>query len=90
MPNNDGNELLIRLDERLKSIQAQFDTFGAKVFIEIDRMKTELKDDRTNVEDKYVTREEFDPVKKAVFSAIGVILAGVLAAIGSLVIRGVK
>lgn len=102
MPDEMGKELLIRLDERLKSIQVQFDTFGTKLSAEIDHLKRDLKEERENTsnsienlrddlkdtrdyfEEKYVTKAEFAPIKKAVWAAIGLIVSGVLSAAGSI------
>ena len=77
MANENNSELLIRLDERLKSIQGQFDGFGSKLSLEIEGLKKELKEERNNVESRYVTREEFEPLKKAIWGAIGLIISGV-------------
>lgn len=84
MANENNSELLIRLDERLKSIQGQFDGFGSKLSLEIEGLKKELKEERNNVESRYVTREEFEPLKKAIWGAIGLIISGVAAAAGSI------
>ena len=84
MANENNSELLIRLDERLKSIQGQFDGFGSKLSLDIEGLKKELKEERNNVESRYVTREEFEPLKKAIWGAIGLIISGVVTAAGSI------
>lgn len=90
MPPQDDNrnELLIRLDERLKSIQSQFDSFALKILADIQSLKSDNKSDKENIDNKFVTKEEFLPVQKAVFAAVGLILSGIAAAIGSILIHG--
>jgi hypothetical protein len=84
MPAENNNELLIRLDERLKSMQSQFDVFAIKLSLEIESLKKELKEERSHAEDKYVTREEFEPLKKVIWGAVGLIISGVMTAAGSI------
>lgn len=85
---DNSKELLIRLDERLKSIQSQFDSFALKILADIQSLKSDNKSDKDNIDNKFVTKEEFLPVQKAVFAAVGLILSGIAAAIGSILIHG--
>lgn len=52
-------------------------------------IKKDLKEIKTLLDEKYVTKVEFDPIKKLVFGVVGVILVAVATAImGVILVRG--
>jgi len=54
---------------------------------EVDTVKGHVKDVKKQVSDSYVTKQEFEPVKKIVYGLVGLLLASVVGAIGALVIK---
>lgn len=64
---NEDKYLLIRLDERVKSLDGKLDDVAGKVG---DIHKEFRKD--------YVTQKEFYPIKRAVYTFIGVMLTAVV------------
>lgn len=67
--NPHDNNLLIRIDERLKGLSLQ-----------VSEMKN-------NMDDKFVTKSEFEPIKKLSYGLISIILIAVFGAILTLVIK---
>ena len=47
-----------------------------------------VKDIKQDLEKNYVTRMEFDPVKKVIYGLIGIILVAVVGAVIALVVKG--
>ena len=71
-------------DERRRSSDRELGIIITKlsnVEKDIDEIKTEMKK-------CYVSKEEFNPIKRLVYGAVGVILTAVLGAIVAFVIRG--
>ena len=63
-----------------------------EVYRLVEDTRKELKDDISNLNDKvdskYVTHDEFEPVKKVVYGLVGLILVAVIGAlIGLIIIR---
>ena len=50
---------------------------------DIDEIKRTVKEDKSG----YVSREEFDPIKKIVYGLVGLILTGVIGALMTLLLR---
>jgi hypothetical protein len=53
---------------------------------DITYIKQEVDDIKKLVENKYVTKDEFDPIKKVVYGMVGLILVAVVGAVLALVI----
>lgn len=68
----DYKYLLVRLDERTLDIQRQNE--------DLKRKLSGLED---KIERNYVSKEQFIPVQRAVYAAIGLILSGFFAVLGS-------
>jgi hypothetical protein len=66
--NSTQREMLIRIDERTKSLIKRFDDFEKKQ------------------SDDFVTRIEFEPIKRLVYGVVGLVLTGFVLAIIALVI----
>ena len=47
-----------------------------------------VKDIKQDLEKNYVTRMEFDPVKKIIYGLVGIILVAVVGAVIALVVKG--
>jgi hypothetical protein len=58
-PTNEQNDLLARLDERFAAFQKSFE---------------EMKDEIRETKDRFVSRDEFAPVRAIVFGAVGLVL----------------
>ena len=54
---------------------------------DIEYIKADVAEIKTKMEANYVTREEFDPVKKIVYGLVSIILVAVVGALITLVIR---
>jgi hypothetical protein len=66
--NSTQREMLIRIDERTKSLIKRFDDFEKKQ------------------SEDFVTRIEFEPIKRLVYGVVGLVLTGFVLAIIALVI----
>lgn len=53
---------------------------------QVSRMEEDVKSIRHSLDDKYVTQDQFEPVKQIVYGLVAVVLLGVVAALISLVI----
>jgi hypothetical protein len=78
-------ELLIRLDERTKSIVTTLGAFQVG-YVTKQEFKP-VKDAVDNVPEAYVRKEDFSPVKNGFYAVAGFILLAVLGAITGLVVR---
>ena len=85
--NDKDRDLLIRLDERLDNLERSVsdnkeiaESVKKELIISIDKIKDELKL-------SYVSRLEFTPVQRAVYSAIGFILTAFLGALVTLLLK---
>jgi hypothetical protein len=67
-------ELLARLDERTKALDEKLDA--------LDRKLDSLEE---NLQKNFVTQSDFSPIKKSVYSAIGLICTGFILAVITLV-----
>lgn len=67
-------------------------TFGqmmvdvAVILNKVNYIEEEIRILKDNIENKFVTKAEFDPVKRLVYGVTGLILTGVIVALISLVI----
>lgn len=53
---------------------------------DIKYIREDILDIKRKLENEYITRQEFDPVKKIVYGIIGVVLTGVLGSLLGLII----
>jgi hypothetical protein len=53
---------------------------------DIAYMKNDIHDIKANVQQGYVTKDEFEPIKKIVYGLVGLILVAVVGALLSLVV----
>jgi hypothetical protein len=65
----------------------QSDRDTAVMMIKLDYIIAEVADIKKNIKECYVTKIEFDPVKKVVFGLVALILTGVIGAVITLVVR---
>lgn len=89
-------ELLIRLEERLNSMERTIDALNTQIetklanFDKLNVLANEFsKSKLDNLErkfDKYVTTTEFIPVQRVVYGMVGLILTSTLVAIGHLLL----
>ena len=54
---------------------------------DLSYIKREVIDIKVLVQQEYVTRAEFDPIKKIVYGLVGIILTGVAGALLTLVLK---
>lgn len=71
-----SDQLLHRIDERTNTLNTK-----------VNEIKGELHDLRTVIDAKYVTREEFLPVRNIIYGLVGMILMGVLGALTAAVLH---
>lgn len=76
---NDLRDLLIRVDERTLSIESRLNELSASNNSRVTKIEETL-------ENRYVTRDEFKPVRMIAFAIVGVTALAVLSAVIGLVI----
>lgn len=64
------------------------DTKIALIQQDISYMKDKLDNVDLKISTHYVSREEFEPIKKIVYGMVGLILVAVVGALVSLVVKG--
>ncbi|MBU0847062.1 hypothetical protein KKH23_07700 [Patescibacteria group bacterium] len=70
----------------IEDISKENRTKLAVIANDITYIKKEVEDISEKLEDNYITRQEFDPVKKVVYGIIAIILTSVMAALVALVV----
>lgn len=71
-----NEQLLHRIDERTNVLNTK-----------INEVKGELHDLRAMIDNKYVSRDEFTPVKNIVYGMVSMLLAAILGAVVHIVIH---
>lgn len=71
--------LLARIDERTKNIENRLSR-------EYEDIKEDIAALRKEIKENYVDKNSFNPIQRAVFTSIGVVLLGVIAAVMNIVI----
>jgi len=88
MPNGDDHDLLQRIDERVQLMRTDI----ASLRSEVEASRADYSSSRERCAkmfaDMFVTRVEFDPVRKVVYGTVGVILLSVLGAVIGLTVHG--
>jgi len=69
------------------SKQYDLDTSVAVILSKVSRMEDDLKNVNTKLESKYVTQDQFEPIKKLVYGMVSIVLVAVVGAIVALVIK---
>ena len=98
---NPDRELLGRLDERTKAIQSSIDKMNFDVRLQMDSISKKIDDleNRTNrrietvekdLQENYISRQEFNPIQKIVYGVVGLILVAVAGAVLALVMAQPK
>ena len=59
----------------------------AVIATDISYIKTDISEIKSLVQDQYVTKSEFDPIKRIVYGLVGLTLTAVVGAIMTLVLR---
>jgi hypothetical protein len=54
---------------------------------DISHIQTDIKEIKEKLENRYITKDEFDPVKKIVYGLVGVILVAVVGALIAIVVK---
>ncbi len=54
---------------------------------DLSEIKTDVKQIRSDNENQFVTKDEFEPIKRVVYGMVSLVLVGVIGAILALVIR---
>jgi len=72
-----------KIDEHIRKSEVS----GARISKDIEYMTKELKNLEDLIAGHYVTKDEFEPIKKVVYGLISVILLAVIGAIMALVIK---
>lgn len=78
--------LLIRIDERLKSLIHAFDKLS-EIYVTKEQLESMKLDLARFLSENPVRREEFLPVQRIVYGGVGLILIGVFSALIALVIK---
>jgi len=58
----------------------------AEMAKDVSYIRGEVTEIKQKLEDDYVTKAEFDPIKKIVYGVVGIILTGVIVALLGLVV----
>jgi hypothetical protein len=82
MPDREHELLLARLDERVKQLERENGLFR----VEMDRLAKLVTDYHDIADEQYLKKEMFQPVQRAVFAVIGLIVFGVITALLGLVL----
>lgn len=72
MDRDDLKDLVSRIDERSKAIKDS-----------IEYLKKEL----VSLEDRFVTQDQFEPVKQIVYGLVGIVLVSIATAVVALVVK---
>ena len=72
---------------RSKKLPEDSETTVALIAKDVEYIKKDVGDIKERLEKSYVTREEFDPIKKLVYGIVGLVLTGVVGALLTLIIR---
>jgi len=54
---------------------------------DVKEIKMDVKQIASDTQNKFVTKDEFDPIKRLVYFSIGILLAGVIGGILSLILK---
>ena len=57
------------------------------ITVKLDYIQRDINEIKKRLEDEYVTRQEFQPIKSIVYGMVSVILLGVIGAIVTLVLK---
>lgn len=79
------NELLIRLDERIGSMQRELTNVNEEIAEIRRQISNDKNDDRVNLKN-YVTKEEFSPIQKTLYAIASLIIMTVVGTLLNLVI----
>ena len=63
------------------------ETTVAVILTKVEYIEKKVEQIEKRIERDYVTKEEFDPIKRVVFGVVGLILLAVVAAVVGLVIK---
>lgn len=99
--NNQDRELLGRLDERTKAIQASIEKMNFDIRLQIDHLSKKIDDSEDRLErkieniekdllDNYVNQQQFSPIQKIVYGVVGLILLTVAGSVLALVLAQPK
>ncbi len=82
MAERTDRELLIRIDERQQAMAADLKEIKTEMIVDLKDLKTELmvdiKELRTELKDGYVTKNEFIPVSRGAYAALGLFMTSVV------------
>ncbi len=81
--------LLIDTNEDIRKDYVQINVLANEVknlTTSISELKTEIKDMKTEFKECYITKTEFDPIKRIVYGVVGLLLVAIAGAIIKLVI----
>ncbi len=57
------------------------------ITVKLDYIQRDIKEIKERLEDEYVTRQEFQPIKNIVYGMVGIILMSVIGALLALILR---
>lgn len=75
------------LERMLQDFMRKSEIADAKTQKDIEYIKKEITEIKQLVSDHYVTKVEFDPIKKIVYGLVGLVLTAVVVGILALVIK---
>lgn len=82
MPDREQELLVARLDERVKGLERDF----ALLRDQLNQLAAQLKDVIEDTEKRFVKKEIFQPIQKAVLSIITLVVFAVVAALLGLIL----
>lgn len=81
MKNEDIEIMLARIDERVKNIHSNTDQIQSHVDTIKTDLKGEIKDLSNDIRDNYTTKDEFNPIKRIVYTAAFAIIGSFIGAV---------
>ena len=82
--NNDSNTLMNIHGEAY--VQKGYSGAEVEILLKLERLEIEVKTLRDS-ENKYIRREEFEPIQKLVYGLVSIILIGFIGAVFALVVK---
>lgn len=79
---------IIALDKEMRQFMQKSERNDIGVSKDIEYIKKDLMEIKKMISDHYVTRTEFEPIKKIVYGLIALTLTGVVTAVLALVVKG--
>lgn len=58
-----------------------------RMLADLDHIKADITDIKRTLENKYVTQDQFDPIKRIVYGLVSIVLTAITVAVVAMVLR---